>query len=221
MYESIPQMLPNPANVAPQVISDTYRDALVQVPQVVSISQWLENFPGNISWARMEDYIPGLRNEVNTFLNIIKFLGVVVSLFAGAILVSLIIRIYRMKHPKPTIIQQDIEQSVPAYGGAMTARWEEIIKHLDSTREAQWRMAIIEADKLMDEVLRRAGYPGGSLGEKLMNIKPGDLQTLQGLWEAHKVRNAIAHDINYFLRYSDAKRVIELYTQALKELQAL
>ncbi|MBX4211382.1 MAG: hypothetical protein KW806_01110 [Candidatus Yanofskybacteria bacterium] len=221
MYEPTPAMLPNPADFIPKVNSDLYRMPLNTLQSVVALPQWLKDFPGNISWAAVEQYVPGVQHEVNIFLSIIKFVGLVISLLAGAVIISLVVRMYRMRHPKPTVVQQDIEQPAPAYGGAMAARWEEIVKHLDSAREAQWRIAIIEADKLIDEVLRRAGYPGGSLGEKLMNIKAGDLQTLDGLWEAHKVRNKIAHDINYFLRYSEAKRVIELYAQALKELQAL
>ncbi len=73
----------------------------------------------------------------------------------------------------------------------------------------------------MDDVLRKAGFPGDMLGERLMNIQDGQLTTLDGLWEAHKIRNRLVHDTDYFLRYSEAKRAIEAYEQTLKELGGL
>ena len=59
------------------------------------------------------------------------------------------------------------------------------------------------------------------MGDRLMNIQPGQLTTLQNLWEAHKIRNRLVHDTNYFLRYTEAKRAVGLYRKTLKELQAL
>ena len=91
---------------------------------------------------------------------------------------------------------------------ASDARWVEIEKHISSTREAEWKFAVIEADKLVDELLKGAGFQGDTMGERLMNIQPGQLTTLQGLWEAHKIRNRLVHDTNYFLRYTEAKRTV-------------
>ena len=108
----------------------------------------------------------------------------------------------------------------PATSG-LSLRWEEVEKHINSTREAEWKFAVIEADKLVDELLRGAGFPGDTMGDILMNIQPGQLTTLQGLWEAHKIRNRLVHDINYFLRYTEAKRAVGLYEKTLRELQAI
>ena len=108
----------------------------------------------------------------------------------------------------------------PATSGS-NARWDEIEKHINSTREAEWKFAVIEADKLVDEPLKNAGFAGDTMGDRLMNIQPGQLTTLQGLWEAHKIRNRLVHDTNYFLRYTEAKRAVGLYEKTLKELQAL
>jgi len=106
----------------------------------------------------------------------------------------------------------------PASGGASQSKWEEVERHFNSDREAEWKFAIIEADKLVDSLLRSAGYLGDTMGERLMNIEKGQLLSLEGLWEAHKIRNKLAHDSNYFLRYAEARRTIELYKKALEEL---
>ena len=102
----------------------------------------------------------------------------------------------------------------------VNARWEEVQRHIVSTREAEWKFAVIEADKIVDDVLKNS-FPGETMGERLMNIKKGQLETLDGLWEAHKIRNRLAHDMNYFLRYTEAKKAVILFERTLKELQVL
>lgn len=101
------------------------------------------------------------------------------------------------------------------------ARWEEIQRHINSVREAEWKFAVIEADKLTDDTLKSAGFYGETMGERLMNIQPGQLTSLQSLWEAHKIRNRLVHDANYFLRYTEAKRAVNLYEKTLRELHAI
>ena len=101
------------------------------------------------------------------------------------------------------------------------SKWDEIQRHLNSTKEAEWKFAVIEADSLVDNVLRASGYPGDTMGDRLKNIDKSQIVTLDELWEAHKIRNRLAHDLNYFLRYGEAKRAVQLYEKTLKELDAL
>lgn len=110
---------------------------------------------------------------------------------------------------------------VSAPGGALQARWEEILRHIESTNEAEWKFAVIEADKLVDELLKSSGYLGETMGERLMSIDKTQIVTLDDLWDAHKTRNRLVHDANYFLRYAEAKRAVKLYEETLKELGAL
>lgn len=117
-------------------------------------------------------------------------------------------------------LAKEILPPQPATSG-LNSRWDEITKHINSTREAEWKFGVIEADKLVDELLKGAGFPGDTMGDRLLNIQSGQLTTLQGLWEAHKIRNRLVHDTNYFLRYTEAKRAVGLYEKTIKELQAI
>ena len=101
------------------------------------------------------------------------------------------------------------------------SKWDEIQKHLNSVKEAEWKFAVIEADSLVDSILKAGGYVGDTMGDRLKNIDKTQIVTLDGLWEAHKIRNRLAHDPNYFLRYGEAKRAVQLYEKTLKELNAL
>ncbi|OGZ21883.1 MAG: hypothetical protein A3D46_03150 [Candidatus Nealsonbacteria bacterium RIFCSPHIGHO2_02_FULL_43_13] len=150
----------------------------------------------------------------------IKLIFSIAALVFGAIFLVVVIRLAGLNRPSlPSV--QNILPPQAAEGGAPNTRWNEIIKHINSYREAEWKFAVIEADKLIDETLKNAGFPGDTLGERLMGMERGQLATLDGLWEAHKIRNKIAHDSNYFMRYAEAKKAVELYEKTLNELGAI
>ena len=150
---------------------------------------------------------------------IVKIIFILVSVLLVILIAMVILKIKNLMGVKINLLKEILPPE-PVTSG-FNARWEEIEKHINSTREAEWKFAVIEADKLVDEVLKGAGFQGDTMGDRLMNIQPGQLTTLQNLWEAHKIRNRLVHDVNYFLRYTEAKRAVGLYEKTLKELQAI
>ena len=99
-------------------------------------------------------------------------------------------------------------------------RWERVLSHVNSERESDWRLAVLEADVLLDEMVSNMGYHGDSLGEKLKGVEKSDFTTLDQAWEAHAVRNRIAHEGAAFtLTEREAKRIVKLYEDVFKEFQ--
>lgn len=97
-------------------------------------------------------------------------------------------------------------------------RWEKILEQLDSDNPNDWKQAIINADVLLDEAVTSMAYHGDTLGEKLKMIEKSDFLTIDKAWEAHKMRNMIAHEgTDYILTQREAKRVIGLYEEVFKE----
>lgn len=97
-------------------------------------------------------------------------------------------------------------------------KWRKVIDHVSSENSSEWRLAIIEADILLGELLTKSGYKGEGIGEQLKSVEPSDFHTLNEAWEAHKVRNRIAHDgSEHPLSQREAKRVVGLYEQVFKE----
>jgi len=125
---------------------------------------------------------------------------------------------------KRDLYEKSIAESLSATkeepASALAARWQDILKRVESIREGEWKFAIIEADKVVDDLLKNL-FPGETMGERLMNIDKTQLLSIDSLWEAHKIRNRLAHDTNYFLRHSEAVRAINLYEKTLQELGAL
>lgn len=99
-------------------------------------------------------------------------------------------------------------------------RWHEIEEKAVSQNSSDWKLALIDADSLIDEILKRAGYAGKGLGERLKQIEPSDLDHLPDLWEAHKLRNRIAHEAETLDR-RDVDRAMDQYRAVLKELKFL
>lgn len=193
-----------------------YDDNLIQ-GTVGNIYQVSDFKIGNFTVAQALDYLPGFGPDETW--NIVKLILIIVSILIGILIAMVVVKINKLVGTKINLIKELLPPS-PATSG-LNARWDEIERHINSTREAEWKFAVIEADKLTDDLLKGAGFPGDTMGERLINIQPGQLITLQNLWEAHKIRNRLVHDTNYFLRYTEAKRAVGLYEKTLKELQAL
>jgi hypothetical protein len=89
---------------------------------------------------------------------------------------------------------------------AKNDRWEHIVNLFDSPNQNDWRAAIMDADAMLDELLQSYNFPGENLGERLKNANPRVLPTIQSAWEAHKIRNKIAHEgMNFSLSDHEAQ----------------
>lgn len=95
-----------------------------------------------------------------------------------------------------------------------------IIKgYMSSTSEALWRIGIIEADNMLEEVLKSKGYQGTTVSELL---KDASFKTVALAWDAHEIRNRIAHQGSDFeLTEREAKRAFSLYESVFRELKAI
>ncbi len=103
--------------------------------------------------------------------------------------------------------------------GTRNERWDHIQELLGSPNISDWKLAIIEADSVLDGLLQARDIMGSTIGERLKNISPGDLGSIQAAWEAHLVRNRIAHEgSNFDLSERDARRTIQLYEVVFREL---
>lgn len=78
------------------------------------------------------------------------------------------------------------------------------------------RHAVMDADKLLDKMLARKGY-GGQLGEKL---KKADkvFSDINGLWQAHKLRNRLAHELDFNPNPSEARNALRRFEEAYRDL---
>ncbi|MDR3558333.1 MAG: hypothetical protein P4L61_02260 [Candidatus Pacebacteria bacterium] len=101
---------------------------------------------------------------------------------------------------------------------ALAKKWQNVMSHADSPNASDWRQAIIEADIMLGDILTKMQYAGDGIGDQLKLATKADFKTLDQAWEAHKIRNQIAHEGSDFaLDQHEAKRVINLYRQVFEE----
>lgn len=98
--------------------------------------------------------------------------------------------------------------------------WAKITSRLETGLEAEYKLAVIEADSILDNILKRIGFGGVTLGERLERLTVATLPNLKQILEAHKIRNNIVHDPDYRLTLDEARRMSGIYEQALRDLQA-
>lgn len=99
--------------------------------------------------------------------------------------------------------------------------WMQIKRHLASNNEASLKLALIEADSLLDKALSAAGYRGVNLGERLKQVRRAELPNIEELWTAHKLRNDIAHEHETPMTRPIAERAIGIYAKAFRDLGLL
>ncbi len=97
-------------------------------------------------------------------------------------------------------------------------KWE--IVHRQASKKESWPLAIINADKLLDGVLKKHKYKGKTMGERLVAAQH-DLTRNDSVWFGHKLRNRLVHEEEAGLRERDVKAAISGLRQAMHDLGAL
>jgi len=100
-------------------------------------------------------------------------------------------------------------------------QWENIKAKMATGKESEAKLALIEADTILEEVLTKQGYLGETLDEKLQKINTDVLKVLPNVKEAHKMVSNIVHDPSYRLDMKEAEESISIYKEAFIELQVL
>lgn len=100
-------------------------------------------------------------------------------------------------------------------------RWAEIENRLLFGNDQQNKIAILEADKLVDEILFNIGYKGNNMKERLESVNANEIEELDTLTEAHAIRNKIIHEDGFQLDSQEAHRVIGLYREFLDDLEII
>jgi hypothetical protein len=159
-----------------------------------------------------------VKNIIGTIDNILTFIFSVVAIIALTVIMYVIVRKMEMKQETARKLSRPLETDIEPL--RKNDRWQKVLDHVYSQNPSDWRLAIIEADTILEEMVTKMGYKGENLGEKLKSVEPSDFNTLQEAWEAHKVRNKIAHEgLNFQMDHREAKRVISLFEKVFKEFE--
>lgn len=100
------------------------------------------------------------------------------------------------------------------------ADWLKIENNLSRDEPSSHILAVLNADKLLDRALRESHYQGQTMGDRLKSAQNKWSNTNE-IWEAHKLRNRLAHETGVSVSYDEAKRALVGFKRALKDLGAI
>lgn len=96
--------------------------------------------------------------------------------------------------------------------------WKKVLEK--AQHENTWEIAIVNADKLLDAALKKRGYNGATMGERLISAKK-ILSNRNAVWDAHKLRNKIVHESHVSLNEKKVYEALKGFELALKDVGAL
>lgn len=87
-------------------------------------------------------------------------------------------------------------------------------------KEDTWPLAVINADKLLDEALKKLKYKGKTMGERMVAAQH-EISDNDSMWFGHKLRNKLVHEDMKKLKKKDVMTALIGFREALKDLGAL
>ncbi len=167
---------------------------------------------------------------INFFLSahnwmVIGIVSTCISIFLLGIILFSLVRLREIQLNEKREIEHEINAALARdkdTARTENPRWHYIQTLIESPNESDWRVAIIEADSMLEELLRQRGFEGDTVSELLEGAKSGGFATIQSAWDAHVVRNQIAHQgLDFPLSQVEGRRVIKMYQNTFEELQAI
>lgn len=117
----------------------------------------------------------------------------------------------RSLHLKPLIFKKD---------PAVQKKWTSILENAESSPPNSFVTAILEADKFVDEILKKIGMQGEHMADRLESLgNSGKISqgTLDRMYRAHRIRNELVHAPEYEISQSDTESVLRIYKSFLTE----
>lgn len=145
----------------------------------------------------------------------VTVVGSVVAVASLVVITFCLMRLFELRKKEEEALGPTLEI---APDGGENPRWKHIQSLMDSSNPSQWREAILEADIMLEDMLKEQRYTGAGVGEMLKQVERSDFDTLDAAWEAHKVRNDIAHrGSTSELTEQLARRTIARYESVFRE----
>jgi hypothetical protein len=179
-------------------------------------ANWFSWLDGGALWGFL-----GTLGAIISFLwSIYAFLAYLLCIIFIVLYIYATIRKQEYDALTAEVIRNEEKRWDELYGArGQTSVLGDVNAYVSSENPNDWKLAIIEADILLADSLRDRGYVGDTLGERLRHITPNQLSSIDDAWEAHKVRNKIAHEgADFVLTKRIAEETINRYRRVLNEL---
>jgi hypothetical protein len=148
--------------------------------------------------------------------------SIVLSILFGALIVYAALRLIEVRRHERERFEA-AAHPVAAHDISRTQlHWNHIEEEANSDDDKRWRIAILEADIMLNELLDLQGYRGETMADKMKQVDKARFRSIDLAWEAHRVRNQVAHQgTAHLLSGRETKHVIGLYEQIFREFKLI
>jgi len=167
-------------------------------------------------WLLLPDYAVALMLRIFTFSFLLSLLLIIFIIWTA----NNLMRVRDQLHDALELPGQKVAKADGVILPIVNEKWEKVLIHINSENPSDWKLAILECDIMLGDILTELGYEQDSISEQLKAVEPSDFLNIENAWEAHKIRNQIAHEGSEFMiNEREAKRVIGLYETVFREFE--
>jgi hypothetical protein len=158
-------------------------------------------------------------SDTAVFLVIKVLLGIYVAVLLADLILLLIQRGLGNVFREGFTIGMNVPPELTTRKKKTKLRWEAIKKRLENQEEKEFKIAIIEADEMIGDLVKRMGYPGENLGEVFKSIPETQIESIAKVSKAHEIKNRIIHDENFPISLGLARETLGYYEEFLDEFE--
>jgi len=169
------------------------------------------------------DWLMELRAQAGEILipllPFLKVLAIILSVFFIWVIVYSVV--------KSNVVILKLERLVDVLGAGNLARmrslrgWRRIQKNMKSDKMADWKTAISDADKILDDVLKMSGLQGETIDDRFNQVTDELISNANQIREAHRLRMRIEKEPELVFRKEDALAAVFIYQRAFEELKLI
>ena len=150
-------------------------------------------------------------------LNLLPFKIYFTFLFVVGLGVGLYYYYHYLKLKKTMIAEKykKVQQEITTTAD-LQKRLEAILFYQKSNDINELKIAIIEGDVLVEEILRLQGFQGDTLAGLLSEATLAAIPGVDKLWRFHRFRNVLVHDSTFVLELKKAQDTLKLLAEAFQ-----
>jgi hypothetical protein len=206
----------------------------IEVQRITPLKSALLPEPSNSIIANLNAFLQNLWEAIRNFFLLLPdyLVALMLNLFLFSLILTILLIIWIVWSSNNLMrIRRGMLEALnlPNTGGVkesdtlppvVNEKWEKVVVHINSANPSDWKLAILECDIMLSDILEKMGYMQENIGDKLKSIEPSDFTNIENAWEAHKIRNQIAHEGSEFaINEREAKRVVGLYETVFREFE--
>lgn len=143
--------------------------------------------------------------------------------FASALLSALFLWgiVYSVR--KSRLFTQQTDQLLDAFNVKTLPKrrallaWKQVVRRMHAGGINNWKLAIIEADRIFDEILKLSGFSGETMDDRLKQAEGGQIANLEKLIQSHRIAKRITQDPEFAVDEGLARETLKNYELLFRE----